>query len=317
MGAHAEVDETTVREMIKSGRSSREHDLTLTIEIAVMSLGIKREINPALSVGFKRDTLRLLRQIIAQMLERREETWNLVRTKMDSAPKGNPPDDKNCAGEDAFWCFHQGMRISDYMEEPFGMAHPYAIQSNMADRFDVLYTVLKRLNSEFPEDQRRVATEYCLRYLRTRRELYFKKSKMVFRNEPRKSGGRARLDPGCDGTARISEGDLGTILSLAHLERSTRADEALFEFTDLLGMVFEKHLKLPFDLGSPAGGTLVQRRPAEAQAQGHEPPGPFGVCACLLHHSGTYAGRGPHCEDVGAEREVSGTAIIRKPRDAG
>ena len=79
-----------------------------------MSLGIKHE---TLSIGFKRDTLRLLRQIIAQMLERREETWNLVRAKMDSAPKGNPPDDQDCAGDDTFWCFQQGMRISDHLEK--------------------------------------------------------------------------------------------------------------------------------------------------------------------------------------------------------
>ena len=75
MGDQSEVDEATVREMIKSGREFRENGSTLTIEIAVMSLGIKSEINVSLSVGFKRDTMRLLKQIIAQMLERRDETW--------------------------------------------------------------------------------------------------------------------------------------------------------------------------------------------------------------------------------------------------
>ena len=36
-------------------------------------------------------TMRLLKQIVVQMLERRNETWNLVQAKMDSAPKGIPP----------------------------------------------------------------------------------------------------------------------------------------------------------------------------------------------------------------------------------
>ena len=97
-----------------------QHGSTLTIEIAVMSLGIKSEINTTLSIGFKRDTLRLLKQIIAQMLERRDDTWNLVHTKMESAPKGNPPDDQDCAGDDTFWFYHQGLRISDYGEEHSG-----------------------------------------------------------------------------------------------------------------------------------------------------------------------------------------------------
>ena len=144
---------------------------------------------------------------------------------MDSAPKGNPPDDQDCAGDDTFWCFHQRMRISDYIEEPFGTAHPYAIQSNMADRSHVLGAVLKRLHSEFPEDERRVAAEYCLRYLRTWRELYFKKAKTVFRTEPRATGGRARLDPECDGTVRISEKKTWGRCSASHT--STRAREQM------------------------------------------------------------------------------------------
>ena len=160
MGDQPEVDEATVRGMMKSGREFRENGSALTIEIAVMSLGIKSEINASLSVGFKRDTMRLLKQIIAQMLERRDETWNLIHAKMESAPKGIPPDDQDCPGDDTFWLYHQGLRVSNYIEELFGTAHPYAVQSNMTDRFDVLAAVLKRLDSEFPEDQRRVAAEY-------------------------------------------------------------------------------------------------------------------------------------------------------------
>ena len=47
----------------------------------------------------------------------------------------------------------------------------------MTDRFDIVGDILKRLRNEFPEAQKRVAAEYCIRYLRTRRELYFKKAR--------------------------------------------------------------------------------------------------------------------------------------------
>ena len=120
----------------------------------------------------------------------------------------------------------------------------------MADRFDVLAEILKRLDNEFPEDQRRVAAEYCIRYLRTRRELYFKKARTVFRAEPRSDGERMRLDPDCDGSAKISMENLGTILNFAHLEGSARADEALLELLDLLGILIERHVRPPFDMGS-------------------------------------------------------------------
>ena len=52
VGTNTEVDEATVREMIKSGRDCREHGPTLTIEIAVR--GIKHEIiTRRLALGFR------------------------------------------------------------------------------------------------------------------------------------------------------------------------------------------------------------------------------------------------------------------------
>ena len=59
-----------------------------------------------------------------------------------------------------------------------------------------------------------------------------------------------RLDPECDGSAKISMENLGTILSFAHLGGSTRADEALLELLDLVGILIERHVRPPYDLGS-------------------------------------------------------------------
>ena len=102
VGEIPEVDEMTVREMIKSGREFKEHGPTLSIEIAVVALGIRHDIAESLNIGFKRDTLCFLREMIRRMLIERDSTWDIVSKRMLSAPKGTPPDAYDCAGDDEF-----------------------------------------------------------------------------------------------------------------------------------------------------------------------------------------------------------------------
>ena len=47
-----------MRDDHKSGREIKENGPTLSVEIAVVALGIKHEIGESLSLGFKRDALR-------------------------------------------------------------------------------------------------------------------------------------------------------------------------------------------------------------------------------------------------------------------
>ena len=57
-------------------------------------------------------------------------------------------------------------------------------------------------------------------------------------------GERARPDSCCDGTAKMSEKSLGTLLSFGHMISSTRASEALYYVVDLLGIRCEVHVRM-------------------------------------------------------------------------